>query len=312
VRRTIMVIVLSVLASGAFALPLAAASAPSWPATFRGLTDQQLLPIQLDVVQLPDGSLGLNDLFLELEISCPTGERIGLGTGVFYFPALPLDGHDLRIDEIYGNEAFHLSARVGFHQVRGTVTMALAAFTADEQLQRCDAPTQRFTAQRVADTAGTAVAARAPDVQTRFLVRPGGLSVKRSIELGTAQRPLAAGPLHYRGKTAQHLPIDFRVRGTRGRGSLAEARFALRIRCDDGTSAGTWGFGITWIGGGPPVRDGSFAIDDVEFDQAFHWSGHLGAQRARGRIAFELPAFMQDEQLQRCGSGSVRWRARAV
>ncbi len=311
-RRTITAVVLTILASGAFALAPAAASAPSWPATFRGLTDQQLLPIQLDVVQLPDGSLGLNDLFLELEISCPTGERIGLGTGAFYFPALPLDGHDLKIDEIYGNEAFHLSARVGFHQVRGTVTLALAAFTADEELQRCDAPTQRFTAQRVADTPGAALAVRAPVVQTRFLVRPGGLSVRRSVELGSAPRPLAAGPIHYRGKTAQHLPIDFRVRGTRGRGSLAEARFALRIRCDDGRSAGTWGFGITWIGGGPSVRDGSFAIDDVGFDQAFRWSGHLGALRAHGRIAFELPAFTQDEQLQRCGSGSLPWRARAM
>src|SRR5205823_10736937 len=118
--------------------------------------------------------------------------RIGLGTGVFYFPALPLDGHDLKIDEIYGNEAFHLSARVGFHQVRGTVTVALAAFTADEELQRCDAPTQRFTAQRVADGRVAALAVRAPVVQTRFLVRPGGLSVRRSVELGSAPRPLAA------------------------------------------------------------------------------------------------------------------------
>jgi hypothetical protein len=312
VRRTIMVLVLSLLVSGTFALSPAAASAPTWPATFRGLTDQQLLPIQLDVVQLPDGSLGLNDLFLDLEISCPTGERIGLGTGVFYFPARPLDGHTLKIDEIYGNQAFHLSARVSSHRVQGTVAMALAAFTPDEELQRCDAPTQRFTAQRVADTAGAAPAVRSPAVQTRFLVRSGGLSARRSVQLGSAPRALAAGSVHYRGKTAQHLPIDFRVRGTPSRGSLAEARFALRIRCDDGTSSGTWGFGITWIGGGPPVRDGAFAIDDVQFDQAFHWSGHLGAQRAHGRIGFELPAFTQDEQLERCGSGSLRWRARAA
>ena len=311
-RRTITVIVLSVVAYGVFVVPPAAASAPSWPATFRGLTDQQLLPIQLDVVQLQDGSLGLSDLSLELEISCPTGDRIGLGTGVFYFPALPLDGHSLKIDEIYGNEAFHLSARVGANSVRGTVTMALAAFTPDEQLERCDAPTQRFTAERVADSVGSGLAARSPLVQTRFLVRSGGVSAKRSIEFGSAPRPLAAGVLQYRGKTAQHLPIDFRVRGTPGRGSLSDAGFALRIRCDDGMSGGAWGFGITWIGGGPPVRDGSFAIDDVEFDQAFHWSGHLGTLRAHGRIAFELPAFTQDEQLQRCGSGSVRWRAHAV
>jgi hypothetical protein len=312
-RRTIMLVVLSFVASGLIATSSASASAPTWPATFRGLTDPQLLPIQLDVVQRRDGSLGLQDLFLEIDLACPSGDRVGLGTGVFYYPSLPLEGNRLTIDEIYGNQAFHLHARVSPNRVHGTVSLAIAAFTPDEELQRCDAPVEKFTAERVPETAtASSVASRSPDVRRVFQVRPSQTTTLSSVRLRSRPRAVADSGATYRGKTAQRLPIRFHVHGTIDRGYLDRAGFGLRMRCDDGTSGGTWGFGIIWIGGGPPVVDRSFAIDDVEFDQAFHWSGHLGILHAHGRIRFEVPAFTEDEQLQVCGSGGVRWRAAAV
>ena len=311
--RTITLVVLSFVASGVIGLPSASASAPAWPATFRGLTDPQLLPIQFDVVQRRDGTLGLQDLFLEIELTCPSGDRIGFGTGAFYFPALRLDGGRLRIDEIYGNQAFHVHARVTSNHVRGTVSIALAAFTRDEELQRCDAPVQRFNAERVPEmTAASTAVVRSPDVRTAFVVRPSTTTARTSLRLASQPRAVADGGVRYKGTTAQHLPLRFHVHGTIDRGFLDRAHFQLRMRCDDGTSAGKWAIGIIWIGGGPPVHDGSFAIDEVEFDEAFHWSGHLGDARAHGRIRWAFPAFTQDEQLQVCGSGELGWRARAA
>jgi hypothetical protein len=314
-RRTIAIVALTFVASALFAIPSASASAPTWPATFRGLTDPQLLPIQLDVVQLRDGTLGLRDLFLEIELSCPTGERIGLGTGVGYVPALRLNGNRLAIDEIFGNEAFHVRARVSPNRVRGTVSLALAGFTPDEELQRCDAPVERFSAERVPEAAaGTATAStlRSPNVRTMFLVRPSRTTSRTSLILRSGPSAVADGGASYRGKTEQHLPIRFHVHGTIDRGYLDRAEFSFTTRCDDGTSGGSGGLGIIWIGGGPPVRDGSFAIDDVAFDEALHWSGHLGAVRAHGRLRWSVPAFTRDEQLQVCGSGDLTWRAHAA
>jgi hypothetical protein len=310
VRRIATIVVLSVLASGSFAIPPASASAPSWPATFRGLTDPQLLPIQLDVIQRRDGTLGLSDLFVDIELTCPSGERIGFGTGVGYFPALPLDGNRVSIDEIFGNQAFHVHARVSSNRIRGTVSMALAAFTPDEQLQRCDSPIERFTAERVPETT-TAAATHSPLTRTTFTVRKDGTSTRSRVVLTSRSIAAADQATSYRGKTDQHLPIRFDLRGTGDRGSIDRAEFATRLRCDDGTSAGTWSLGIIWIGGGLPVLKRAFVLDDVEFDSALHWSGHVGDVRARGRLRFAVPAFTHDERLQVCGSGGVHWRAHA-
>jgi hypothetical protein len=206
VRRIATIVVLSVLASGSFAIPPASASAPSWPATFRGLTDPQLLPIQLDVIQRRDGTLGLSDLFVDIELTCPSGERIGFGTGVGYFPALPLDGNRVSIDEIFGNQAFHVHARVSSNRIRGTVSMALAAFTPDEQLQRCDSPIERFTAERVPETT-TAAATHSPLTRTTFTVRKDGTSTRSRVVLTSRSIAAADQATSYRGKTDQHLPM---------------------------------------------------------------------------------------------------------
>ena len=310
-RRTIATVVLGFVASALFAIPPASAAAPTWPATFRGLSDPQLLPIQLDVVQRRDGTLALRDLFVEIELACPTGERIGFGTGFGYYPALPLDGNRLAIDEIFGNQAFHVHARVGPNRVRGTVSMAIAAFTRDEELQRCDAPVERFVAERVPETT-TAAAIRSPDVDTMFTVRTDRVSARSRVALTSRSTTASGTDTSYRGRTDQHLPMRFHLRGTNDQGSIDRAEFAVRQRCDDGTSGGTWGIGIIWIGGGLSVIKGSFALDDIEFDAALHWSGHVGDARARGHLRFDVPAFTQDEQLQVCGSGRVGWRAHAV
>src|SRR5262245_56864438 len=258
-RRAVTVVVLSFVAVAGFAIPSASASAPTWPATFRGLTDPQLLPIQLDVVQRRDGTLGLRDLFFDIELACPSGERIGVGTGVGYFPSLPLDGNRLAIDEVYGNQAFHLHARVSPNRVRGTVSLAFAAFTPDEQLQRCDAPVERFAAERVPETA-TAATARPADTRTVFTVRTGRMSVQTRLARTTGGTTAAGSDTSYRGKTDQHLPMRFHLRGSPDRGSIDRTELAARLRCDDGTSGGTWGIGIIWIGGGLTVLKGAFSL----------------------------------------------------
>jgi len=138
------------------------------------------------------------------------------------------------------------------------------------------------------------------------------MSVQTRLALTTSGTTAAGSDTSYRGKTDQHLPMRFHLRGSPDRGSIDRTELAARLRCDDGTSGGTWGIGIIWIGGGLTVLKGAFSLDDVEFDSALHWSGHIGDARSRGRLRFAVPAFTRDEQLQVCGSGDVHWRARAV
>jgi hypothetical protein len=309
-RRAITIVVLSLVASGLFASPHASAAAP-WPATFRGLTDPQQLPIELNVIRRSDGRLGLRELSLTIELACPSGDRVFLQTGAGFIPSLPLDGHRLVLDRIYWNQAIHVQARVGPNRVRGTAWVAFAAFTPDERLQRCDTEPQTFVAERVPGGSGTATVTRSPDVRTTLPVHHRWLFARHDAIRALPDTTAEPG-VRYEGMTAQHLPIGIHIDGTIDQGSLSDGHFDIRMRCDDGTTGGTWGFGIVWVSGGPPVRDGYFAADDVGLDMALHWPGHLGPSRAYGRITLEVPAFTQDERLQRCGSRDVRWWAHIV
>lgn len=113
--------------------------------------------------------------------------------------------------------------------------------------------------------------------------------------------------VRWTGHTAQGQRIVFRtVRRDEVR-HLVEIVATFDLTCSGTGEALTFTYGS-----GPvdvPVAGGAVALDDVLFNTAFHLAGNLRALRAGGTASLAVAAFTPDEELQRCESGPVAWKA---
>jgi hypothetical protein len=307
-RRLTSLLLCSAMLTALLGTAPASADAPVWPATFRGLTEPQFLPIEIGVDERRDGSLGLRYVYLAADLTCPSGDQVGWGFGIGWSRSLPLEGRVATIDQVDGNLAVHLRLRVTPNRVRGSISMAMAAFDRDEALMRCDSGAQRFVAERVPETAARA-ARVARDVEVRLMDHGDGRITVRHRE------PAARDDGHrwYSGGFSRRMPTEFSVvRRGADRPLVDNLAFVTDVACPDGGSFGRWMFFISWFGGGIDVRDHRARLDDVQFDMALHWRARIAPEHARGMLDLGVPAFTPNEELMRCGTVDQDWTATHV
>lgn len=306
-RRTTLLLLCTTILSALTVPAPASAAAPMWPATFRGLTDPQLLPVEFVIEERRAGGLGLRSLELNVDLSCPSGDEFSFGMGMWWGRPVPLDGKVARLDQVEGNLAMHLAVRVTPNRLRGTLTMAMAAFDADERLQRCDSGPQRFTAERVSGSAAPSVSDTA-DVRLRVTDRGDRVRVVH-------REPLAREADHrwYSGGFTRRNPIEFSVKGYgTPRAVVDNLAFATELVCDPGETYGKWFFFISWFGGGVDVSDHRGRLDEVWLDYALHWQARVAPGQAHGSLVLAVPAFTPEEELTRCASRATEWTADRV
>lgn len=307
-RRVTSLLLCSAMMSALVGVAPAAADPPVWPATFRGLTDPQFLPIEIAVAQRRNGDLGLRYVYLAADMTCPSGDQVGWGFGIGWSRPLPLEGRVATIDDVSGNLALHARLRVTPNRVRGSISFAMAAFDRNEDLMRCDSGPQRFTAERVPESAANAER-MTRDVEIRVVDHGDGRVTVRHREPAVRDD----GHRWYSGGFSRRWPTEFSVRRwATDRPLVDNLAFATHIACPDGASLGSWMFFMSWYGGGIAVRDHRARFDDVQLDVAFHWLARIAPERARGTMDLGVPAFTPEEDLMRCGMVDTDWTATHV
>jgi hypothetical protein len=202
-----------------------------------------------------------------------------------------------------------LSGRIGPLRGSGTLTVLIAALTADEQAaQVCTFggtwSVERSNTSFSLKPAMTVEVAGGRTLTTGF--RVAGFQDSTLVRTGT-------GPIrHYHGGTAQDTDMVLRMSRTDTGIALLYMTVGSPLPCEDGTEI--WGgiyahsfFDTTQVM--PPRRlDVDIAPDALPFGLALHVHGELDAHLGSGTVSMTWPWLTENLMAQRCQTGEQTWR----
>jgi hypothetical protein len=255
-----------------------------------------------------EGVRHLVEVVATFDLICSgTGEALTFtyGSGPVDVPAV---GGAVALDDVLFNTAFHLAGRLRTLRGGGTVSLALAAFTPDEELQRCESGPVAWKAHRRPARSSPRPAADSSDASMRIDRGPAGPVLSL-----TEGRPAAAEGTEpvavYFGETGQDIGIFFEILGGPGSRRLGTYDIGAIAGCPGSPVA----IGVQILGFADlPLSHRSWRIDEVGLFSAMHWDGTVATSPARGTLSMAFPAFSLQEDLVTCDSGPVRWRATRI
>jgi hypothetical protein len=253
-----------------------------------------------------DGVRHLVELVATFDLTCSsTGESLTFtyGSGPIDVPVV---GGAVVFDDVLFNTAF-LTGRLRTRRGGGTLSLALAAFTPDEDLQRCGSGPVAWKAHRRPGRSSQRAAGVPADASMRIDRGPAG-----PVLFLTVGRPAAEGtePVGvYFGETQQDIGIFFEILGGPGSRRLGTYDIGAIAECPGSPVA----IGLQILGFADlPLSHRSWRIDEVSLFSAVHWDGTVATSPAWGTLSMAFPAFSLQEDLVTCDSGPVRWRATRI
>ena len=256
--------------------------------------------------------LGL--LMIDGPYSCEDGTQGDIaGSGWGWFPsdlAGPVPTNEpLELSENGGDFAFMLSGRIGPLRGSGTLTVLIAALTADEQ------------AAQVCTFGGTWSVER---TDTSFSLKPartvqasGGRTLTTGFRVAGTQDSTFArtgtGPIrHYQGGTTQDTDMALRTSRTDTGIALLYLTVGSPLPCEDGTEI--WGgiYAHNFFDTSQVMPPGRLDLDIVPgalpLGIALHVHGELDAHLGSGTVSMIWPFLTEDLEAQRCQTGGQTWR----
>ena len=256
----------------------------------------------------------MRTLVIDGPYSCEDGTHGDLAHGgIGWWPSdyagpVPTD-EPFDLSENGGDFAFMLSGRIGPLRGSGTLTVLLAALTADEQAaQVCT-----FGGMWAVERSGTSFSLE----PTMTVEASGGRTLGAGFRVTDSQDPttlaqVETGPIRrYQGGTTQDT--EMRVRTSRADTGIALLYMTVgsELACEDGTEFGGTIYAHNFFAATQVMPPGRLDVDIVPdgspWGLALHVHGELDAHLGSGTVSMIWPWLTEDLGAQRCQTGEQTW-----